>query len=428
MGRLRGLIIRKLIVSFILSVVVSVIAVIIVYITTSDGTVAEDFADYAVENAPKEISDIEDIADWSGWKKIDPKWHVEVYNKDNEVVYAKNGLLSIRRVSIYTEREFKELGGRLVINSITGTKTQTYINFLPLLSWLSFLLFFTLLFRKIEKYTYEISDGISILAGGEMSHEIAVKGKNELSMIASNINGLAKALYEKTEEKKKSDKERDDMITNLAHDIRTPITVLEGYLSILINDKNMTKEKEKEYLEISLSKCTELSSRADNIFEYVRLNNKREQLDFYLVEARQYITEKFEEMTMILAREGFKFKVDIELKEKKYIRIDKALTQRVFDNLLSNIVKYADKECPVVFWACLQDDYVAVSIRNKAKDKITVEPERLFERTVSGDLSRKGKSEGLGLSICKLIMEMQNGRIEAHTQDDFLEISLKFLN
>lgn len=131
---------------------------------------------------------------------------------------------------------------------------------------------------------------------------------------------------------------------------------------------------------------------------------------------------------MILTREGFDFSVNINIDDNRNILIDKKITQRVFDNLLSNIIKYADSDYTIIMKAESDGNEVAVSFKNKSKDSITIETERLFERTVSGDESRNAKSEGLGLSICKLIMEMQGGKINAYEKDDFIEFTLKFLN
>lgn len=404
------------------------IGTIIIYITTSDALEAEEFADYVVEDVPKEIDEINDIAKWSGWEKMNTDWRVDVYDSDGGLIYTNGKYMMMSTFWMNSERDIKSLGAHVVINAITSAKTEAYMEIFRFVDWVFFIFIFSLLFRKIEKYTYEISDGISILAGGEMKHRIPLKGKNELAMIASNINSMAEALEERTTQKERSDNERDDVITNLAHDIRTPITVLEGYLSMLINDEGLSKEKQKEYLSISLNKCNELTSRADNIFEYVRLNNKREKLEFTVVSARKYIMEKFEEMTMILTREGFEFQVDIALHENHDIKIDKAVTQRVFDNLLSNIIKYASESYPVGLKAYTDENNIVVKLRNKSKDKINIESERLFERTVSGDVSRNGKSEGLGLAICKLVMEMQNGKIDVEIEDEYIEFSLYFLD
>jgi|GEM_PF-6864554 len=425
--RLRSQIIRRMFFALFLTTIMMIAGGALIYVFTTDAEEAIEFTDYAVENIPEDIHDIRDIGDWSGWENMNPEWKIIVFDEEGGVAYSNDKYVIMKSIWITTERDLEELGATLVVKSITGKNTTVYMDILRIVGWFAFFGIFALLFRKIEKYTYEIADGISILAGGEMRHEIPIRGKNELTMIASNINGMAEALHERMEEKRRSDKERDDLITNLAHDVRTPITILEGYLSILIKNENISKEKQKEYLEISLNKCHELSRRADNIFEYVRLNNKREELDYSLTYAKSYITNQFEEMSMILASEGFKFDVDIKLDQDNNIKIDTAITQRVFDNLLSNIIKYADADSPVYLKAYIQNDDVVVAIKNKSKSRITIEPERLFHRTVSGDLSRNGKSEGLGLSICKLIMEMQGGKIDVDLYGNDIEFSLYFL-
>ena len=424
--RLRAQIIRKMFFSFLITSFFVVIGTACIYIFTSDIDEAEEFADYAAENIPEEIENIEDIGEWSGWTKMNDEWRVEIYNEENKLIYTNGTYVMLPRYWINTERDLDSVNGKLVINAITSKKTGKYLEIFRLFDILLIILVFTLLFRKTEKYTYEISDGISILAGGEMNHRIPIKGKNELAMIADNINSMAATLQKQKKEKQISDKERDDMISNLAHDIKTPVTVLEGYLSMLIDNENIPYEKAQEYLKISLDKCNELNGRADNIFEYVRLNNKREQMNIVSVKAERYIREKFGEISMILSQEEFKFDIEINLDENAELKIDKNLIQRVFDNMLTNIVKYADKEYPVILKAYSENEKTIVMLKNKSKDRILVEPERLFERTVSGDLSRNTKSEGLGLAICRLIMEMHSGNIEAEIKDDFIKFRLCF--
>lgn len=427
-GRLRGKVLRRLFLSVFLSLLVFAIGRVAIYIIMDEGAESEAIAEQIAEGISDEVTRIEDIGKWSGWDKLDSVFVVNVYDDNFDIVYSTSPVKTFPALWITAESHIEELDVYISVSTYAGPKSQMYTEIFRILSWGMFFVFFSIFFRKIEKYTYKISDGISILAGGEMNHKVPIEGRDELSMIASNINGMAQALQNRTKQKEKSDRERDEVITNLAHDIRTPITVLEGYLTMLLNDDNLPKEKRMEYLDISLNKCNELSHRADNIFEYVRLNNKKEQLNQAYVDARQYITEKFEETAMILTREGFAFSVNINLHENINILIDKKITQRVFDNLLSNIIKYADSDYTIIMKAESDGNEVVVSFKNKSKDSITMETERLFERTVSGDESRNAKSEGLGLSICKLIMEMQGGKINAYEKDDFIEFTLKFLN
>ncbi|MEX1378382.1 MAG: HAMP domain-containing sensor histidine kinase [Eubacteriales bacterium] len=425
--RLRKQIIKILTISFLIVFTIKMAGTFIIYLLTSDVVEAANFAEYASKNISEEITDIQDAKNWSGWSKQNPVWKVTIVDENSSIVYQNNDYFSSINFWIPIKMDIENLNGEIILSYVPGENTQIYSDILSIVDWLLFFIIFTLMFKRIENYTYEIADGISILAGGEMRHRIPIKSSNELTMIASNINEMASALSSQMEAKNRSDRERDALITNLAHDIRTPITILEGYLSMMINDNDISEHKRKEYLEISLNKCNELSSRADNIFEYVRLNNKREQLSYSEVKAKSYVLNQLEEMSMILSREGFGVEADIKIDQNDRIKVDTQITQRVFDNILSNIIKYADSSKNVLFKAYSEEHSVVICFKNKSKDIISMEPERLFERTVSGDLSRNGKSEGLGLAICKLIMEMQNGKIKAEIIDGDIEFSIYFL-
>ena len=424
--RLRKQIIRKLVLSFLIAFLVKVIGTFLIYLLTSDVVDAARFAEYASKNISEEIDSIENVESWSGWSEINPVWKVTIVDENNSIVFQNNDFFSGFTFWIPINMDIENLSGQIIVSYVPSEQTQIYSDVFSILDWFLFFVVFTSMFRRTEKYTYQIADGISILAGGEMRHRIPIENNNELTMIASNINEMAAALSSQMEEKHRSDIERDALITNLAHDIRTPITILEGYLSMLIKDEDISEDKRKEYLEISLNKCRELSGRADNIFEYVRLNNKREHLSYSEVPAKSYIVNQLEEMSMILSGEGFTCDAEINIDKKDRIKIDRQITQRVFDNILSNIIKYADSSKNVFFKAFSDEDSVVICFKNKSRDIIAIEPERLFERTVSGDLSRNSKSEGLGLAICKLIMEMQNGKIKAEIADDEIEFSLNF--
>lgn len=436
-GRLRIHILRILFISVVVTAVFSTVIMFIInsLINNSDQTMIkqafsdmENFVGMLDEEIPSEIDDINKINQWSGWQKIDHKWIIEVYNSEDELVYAK-GTRNIRfRPTASMVRALNKFDGAYIMVMISVRSQESIIQAVTmLLSFVMFVTLFTIQFRRIEKYTYEIADGISILAGGEMNYRIPIRGKNELSMLATHINDLASALSKQMQEKRKSDIARDDLITNLAHDIRTPITVLEGYLSILLSEDKITKPQRHEYTHISLKKCIELSNRANSIFEFVRLNSEKEQLTTKFTNAKAYIEQRFEEMAMVLSSEASKCEVNVCINSSLEINIDQVKMQRVFDNLLSNIIKYADKSQPIVLKANVRATHIVVSIKNKCLEPLDMEPERLFERMVSGDKSRQGKSAGLGLSICKVIMNMHGGDIKAAISGDSIEFLLYFL-
>lgn len=436
-GRLRFQILKILIISFLVSTTFLVLGLLVInyWVIGNDQTVAEQllkrlhtFADEASEQISKDIDDINQIQFWNGWDNVNHSWVVEVYDSENKLIYAR-GTRNIRFNSVISVSKPLENfeDANIVVTAGTSQQRMLFQVLSMLLSMGVFVVMFTLQFRKIEKYTYDIADGISIFAGGELNYEIPVKGRNELAMLASNINEMAGSLKHQREKKLKSDLARADLITNLAHDIRTPITVLEGYLCMLISDKHMPAEKRNEYINISLNKCRELSDRASNIFEFARLSSESEKLKIDIVNAKSFITERFEEMSMVLGSESFECTAYVRISDIQTFKIDKSKMQRVFDNLLSNILKYADNSAPVEMSASIRSSNIIVSIKNKMNHTIAMKPEHLFERMVSGDKSRKNKSAGLGLSICKVIMNIHGGDIKADISGDNITFTLKFL-
>lgn len=435
-GRLRYQILKILIISFLASTAFLILGLLVInyWVIGNEHTASEQllrrlhaFASETSVEITEEIDNINQIQYWDGWDDVSSSWQIEVYDSKNKLVFAR-GTSKLRFNSVISVSKPLEINGaQLVVIAGTSHRRALFQGMSLLLSIGVFFVVFTLQFRKIEKYTYSIADGISIFAGGELDYKIPVNGRNELSMLASNINKMADSLKLQREKKLKSDIARSDLITNLAHDIRTPITVLEGYLSMLISDKDMTVEKRNEYMNIALTKCRELSDRASNIFEFVQLSSESEKLKPVSVNARSFITQRFEEMAMVLAGESFECSVDVCISNNQTFIIDKEKVQRIFDNLLSNILKYADNTEPIKMSASIRSSHIVVNVTNKMNQQIAMEPEQLFERMVSGDKSRKNKSAGLGLSICKVIMNMHGGDIKADIIGNKITFTLKFL-
>jgi len=435
--RLRSQILRMLVLSFVVSTAVLTMALLIInYAVIGNEQEMSHlmfervyaFAEDVSQDISEEIDDVNRVHQWEGWDDIPPMWVVQVYNGEDELVYERN-TANLRFNSIISVAcPIEGMHGAVLI-IIAGTEQQrTLFQAMSMLLGMAvFVTLFSIQFRRMERYTYEIADGIGILAGGELDYQIPIRGRNELAMLAAHINEMASSLKQQIEEKQKSDAARDELITNVAHDIRTPITVLEGYLSMLIAEQDMAESKRREYIRISLDKCRELSDRANNIFDFVRLNSNSEQLKTERVKARGYIAQRFEEMAMVLSGESIPCVADVHISHAQTFDIDKGKIQRVFDNLLSNILKYAADMKPVDMCAEVHGSYIAVSIRNEMRESLDIDTERLFDRMVSGDKSRSGKSAGLGLSICKVIMTMHGGSISASVSDRTITFSLQFL-
>lgn len=212
-------------------------------------------------------------------------------------------------------------------------------------------------------------------------------------------------------------------ITNISHDLRTPLTSIIGYID-LIEDGNVSENEEKEYLCVIKKKSKTLASLIEDLYEYSRLEGSEVIVNFDKLDFN-YI---FNEHILSYYDEFEKKGIDIEIIKKDnplYIEADEKYLNRILNNLTSNTLKYAKK----MIYIEVDDigNEIKVRYKNKNSDLTPYDVKHIFDRFYMKDESRTQNSSGLGLSIAKILVEKMNGKIEANIIDDMIciEFSLK---
>ncbi|MNI16295.1 Sensor protein kinase WalK [compost metagenome] len=247
-----------------------------------------------------------------------------------------------------------------------------------------------------------------------------------MGSLAVNMNHMAEELQRTIEEERRADQTKNELITNVSHDLRTPLTLIMGYLSLL-KDKGYESEQDaKGYLQIAYQKSEKLQSLIEDLFEYTKLNNQGIPIN----KERICLNEMLEQLTeeLISMAEENKLTLSKSLpSERLMLDLDPGKMIRVFENLLTNAIKYSDQPGEIKLTIIKDNGYAKVCLANRTSNFCTEELPRLFERfyRVDGSRSSITGGSGLGLAIAKSIVDAHDGLIWAETAEEEIRFWVK---
>lgn len=301
----------------------------------------------------------------------------------------------------------------------------TIYNTLMLLVILSFIIVFLALVRTKISYLKLISERVQEIAGGHLGLQIDVNGEDELAQLARNINFMSRELEGKFEYERKLERSKNDLITNISHDLRTPLTSIIGYLDLLRKGKYRDHYELNEYLETTYAKSQRLNLLIDELFEYTRLSSPDVKLNLDQVNLSALIEQMLGEYTPIFEREQIYIEKSITVKPITLL-MDIEKMVRVYENILMNSVKYSAKPSVIKANLHVKDSLAVLRLSNKTEKPILSEVNQLFERFVTGEKSRSDlQGTGLGLAISKRIIELHGGHIRAEYTEGWLTIIIE---
>ena len=284
------------------------------------------------------------------------------------------------------------------------------------------IIFFILIWGRIS-YLSEIRDGVGEIEKGNLGYRVNCKYSNDLRELAEGINQMAHCL-------EKEEKKKNEFLTNIAHDVRTPLTTILGYLNMIQKEKYDSKEELMHYIGIMERKGSFLAEMLEDFFQYAKLSSGDivlQKSDFELNELLRQLYEEEEEdfrehgltLELVLFSESIASVGDIQL------------LVRVVGNLLSNALKYSRPNTSVMIKSeqmiIEKKQYSAFSVSNVPKEEITQgEIQCLCDRLYKKDASRSEEGSGLGLSIAKNIMQLHGGNLEIKRVGEQLVFSAYF--
>ena len=255
-----------------------------------------------------------------------------------------------------------------------------YLIIIALISFGIFLSINLVFINRKMKEVLSIKDEILLMASGELEHPVPACGEDEIGILSSELDHLRIALGENIRQEEESRRANQDLITAMSHDLRTPLTILNGYLEVL-KHKRIPPEMEEEYLDRCLQKSSDIKEMTDKMFEYALVYEETEDVKITKV-SMETIREILSENLDFLELAGFK--TEITMKEcTGGILGDETLLKRIFSNLFSNILKYGDKRNPVKLCLQLEKKKMKISLINTVKNEIDgIESNRIGLKSV----------------------------------------------
>ncbi|WDF04960.1 sensor histidine kinase [Shouchella hunanensis] len=280
---------------------------------------------------------------------------------------------------------------------------------------------FILLLKRVGYFNNLIKESKKIVAG-EAAEPLPIKGGAVLSDLAQTLNQLKEGLQHSQQKQLKSERLKTELITNVSHDLRTPLTSVITYTELLKND-NLSHEERASYIDIIDRKSQRLKLLIEDLFEASKMASGNVELKTETVDLNQLLKQALAESNQAIEASSLHFRVKEE-SEPLYAKVDGQKLWRVFDNLLTNILRYALPETRVYIHARKEENRIKISFKNVTNYELGDNVDELFERFKRGDSSRHTEGSGLGLAIAKSIAQLHGGDVQLEVDGDLFKATV----
>lgn len=242
--------------------------------------------------------------------------------------------------------------------------------------------------------------------------------------MAAAVNDLGDGLRHALQEQMKSERMKADLITNVSHDLKTPLTSIINYVDLLKREE-LHNEKANEYLEVLDQKSQRLKQLTEDLVEASRASSGNVVLDIRRIDVKELLMQTRGEFVERFEARGLQL-VENFPQNPQYVDADGRRLWRIIENLFRNVEKYAMPHTRVYLYLINDGDRVAFSLKNISENPLNISPEELTERFTRGDESRSTEGSGLGLSIAKDLTEIQQGIFEIYLDGDLFKVTVSF--
>ncbi|OEH86527.1 hypothetical protein BHU72_13020 [Desulfuribacillus stibiiarsenatis] len=278
-----------------------------------------------------------------------------------------------------------------------------------------------LLVRRI-RYFHKIAQHADKLVKGEMDSDLPVVGKSVFSDLAQSLNTLKSGVKISQKEQAKSERLKTELITNVSHDLRTPLTSIITYTELL-KKPDLTNEDRSSYVEIIDRKSQRLKILIGDLFEVSKMASGNMELSKDKVDLYQLLQQSLAENNERMQESTLHFRCD-KPEEAIYAYVDGLKMHRVFDNLIGNILKYSLENTRVYINFKATPQKATIYFKNVTKFELGENTDELFERFKRGDVSRNTEGSGLGLAIAKSIVDIHGGDMDIEVDGDLFKVTI----
>ncbi len=340
-------------------------------------------------------------------------WAKEKVKKLFNVVSDKNS--SKRKITIF-------YWGFIIVSGLIFLATASGVGVLLLLVFWVFVYILMLKYiEKVDKINQALKE---IYEGNPNVHLEKEELTGVLKQMAEYINDIAGGFTNAIEQSLKSERLKTELITNVSHDIKTPLTSIINYVDLL-KQEDIKDEKIKQYIDILNQKSLRLKKLIEDLVEASKVSSGNVKLNIEVIDLKELLAQTIGEFEDRFENKNLKIDIEIPDEEVK-IKADNRYMYRVIENLFSNITKYSIDNSRVYISLTKQNDKIKLEIKNISKDKLNISPDELMQRFVRGDKSRYTEGSGLGLSIAKSLTEMQGGKFDINIDGDLFKVIIEY--
>ena len=259
-----------------------------------------------------------------------------------------------------------------------------------------------------------ILDYLKYIAQGHYEIRIPQTDLGEMDEVVSSINHLVDSTVRAIEEERKIEKSKDELITNIGHDIRTPLTSVIGYLGLIENQQYHRQEELARYAHVAYRKAQQMQSLVQDLFTYTATRQTTTEISPVQVQVLRFMEQLVADFELSAREKTIELRLDIRPKNL-VASFDVDKMARVFHNLLSNALKYGIGAHYIELLAYQEEDYIYFKVKNDGQPLDQSELEDIFQRSYRADQSRSANQPGtgLGLAIVRNIVELHHGRVYA---------------
>lgn len=279
------------------------------------------------------------------------------------------------------------------------------------------------LFKKAN-YLNEILKATEEITCGNLDYIIKENKGGVLGKIAHNINNMKEGYKRSLEEQVKSERLKTELITNVSHDLKTPLTSIINYIDLL-KKEDLSKDEVNAYISVLDRKSERLKSLIEDLFEASKMSSGSVDLNIERIDVTALLKQSLGEFEEKIKKSSLQLKFKCN-NNKAYANLDGKKTWRVFENLINNIIKYSEPNTRVYIDLIETNTKIIITMKNISHYEMDFTSDEIFERFKRGDKSRNTEGSGLGLAIAKSIVELQGGNLTINIDGDLFKIIIEF--